>query len=293
MIRSVAVLLSTLLCLFLGLQSQSLAAQDDSIDTLRLAFIPQENPEKLLGDIGHISRILSEEMQLTVEGVVTIDHAAAVEALRNGDADIAFMGALPFVLAEEHIGAEALLSEIYRGSSVYRSRVFVRRDSGINSLADLRDKDIAFADPISESGYLYPLDLFLKEDLIDAPDKAGDFFGRVYFAGGYQQAMQAVASGLVEAAGASQYAHLLLSAEQQSEVKWLAESVDIPAHVVIARAGLDAHTKARFVETMLSFNEPEKRHVLAYLYSPDGYVETQSAAFDDVRELAKRYGLLP
>jgi phosphonate transport system substrate-binding protein len=38
-------------------------------------------------------------MGLPVSGFVTFDHAAAVEALRNGDADISFMGALPFVLA--------------------------------------------------------------------------------------------------------------------------------------------------------------------------------------------------
>lgn len=89
---------------------------------------------------------------MAVEGFVTIDHAAAVEALRNGDADISFMGALPFVLAEAQIGAVPLLSEIYRDAPSYTGRVFVRRDSGIATLADLRGRDIAFADPISESG---------------------------------------------------------------------------------------------------------------------------------------------
>ena len=57
-----------------------LAAQDV---TLRLAFIPQENPDKLLGDIEAITGWLAEEIGVPVEGFVTIDHAAAVEALRN------------------------------------------------------------------------------------------------------------------------------------------------------------------------------------------------------------------
>ena len=48
-----------------------------------------------------------------------------------------------------------------------------------------------------------------------------------------------MATGLVDAAGASQYAELLLSPEQQAEVKWVAESDPIPSHVVIARKGLD------------------------------------------------------
>ena len=266
-----------------------LAAQDD---TLRLAFIPQENPEKLLGDIEAITGWLAEQIGVPVEGFVTIDHAAAVEALRIGDADISFMGALPFVLAEAEIGAVPLLSEVYRGAPSYTGRIFVRRDSGITSLADLRDKDIAFADPISESGYLYPLAEFVRAGLIEGPDQAEAYFGRVFFAGGYQQAMQAMAEGLVDAAGASQYADLLLTPEQQAEVTWIAESESIPSHVVIARAGLDAGLQDRFIDAMLRLNKPENRDRLRYLYGPDGYVRADSAAYDSVRDMARRYGLL-
>ncbi|MGR3462033.1 MAG: phosphate/phosphite/phosphonate ABC transporter substrate-binding protein [Roseovarius sp.] len=266
-----------------------LVAQDA---TLRLAFIPQENPEKLLGDIEAITGWLAGQIGVPVEGFVTIDHAAAVEALRNGDADISYMGALPFVLAESEIGAVPLLSEVYRGAPSYSGRIFVRRDSGIRSLADLRDKDIAFADPISESGYLYPLAEFVKAGLIDGPNQAEAFFGRVFFAGGYQQAMQAMAEGLVAAAGASQYADLLLTPEQQGEVTWIAESAPIPSHVVIARPGLDSGLQERFVDTMMRLNEPENRHRLRYLYGPDGYVRADSAAYDGVRDMARRYGLL-
>ena len=266
-----------------------LAAQDTA---LRLAFIPQENPEKLLGDIEAISGWLASEIGVPVEGFVTIDHAAAVEALRNGDADISFMGALPFVLAEAEIGAVPLLSEVYRDAPSYTGRIFVRRDSGIGALADLRGRDIAFADPISESGYLYPLAEFVEARLIDGPGAAEAFFGRVFFAGGYQQAMQAMAEGLVDAAGASQYADLLLTPQQQAQVTWIAESPPIPSHVVIARPGLDAEVQDRFTNAMLRLNEPENRDKLRYLYGPDGYVRADSAAYDGVRDMARQYGLL-
>lgn len=266
-----------------------LAAQDTA---LRLAFIPQENPEKLLGDIEAISGWLASEIGVPVEGFVTIDHAAAVEALRNGDADISFMGALPFVLAEAEIGAVPLLSEVYRDAPSYTGRIFVRRDSGIGALADLRGRDIAFADPISESGYLYPLAEFVEARLIDGPGAAEAFFGRVFFAGGYQQAMQAMAEGLVDAAGASQYADLLLTPQQQAQVTCIAESPPIPSHVVIARPGLDAEVQDRFTNAMLRLNEPENRDKLRYLYGPDGYVRADPAAYDGVRDMARRYGLL-
>lgn len=266
-----------------------LAAQNTR---LRLAFIPQENPEKLLGDIEAITEWLASEIGVAVAGFVTIDHAAAVEALRNGDADISFMGALPFVLAEAEIGAVPLLSEVYRDAPSYTGRIFVRRDSGIGTLADLRGRDIAFADPISESGYLYPVAEFIEAGLIEGPGQTETFFGRVYFAGGYQQAMQAMAEGLVDAAGASQYADLLLTPQQQAEVTWIAESAPIPSHLVIARTGLDAALQDRFVDAMLRLNESEHRDKLRYLYGPDGYVVADRAAYDGVRDMARQFGLL-
>ncbi|RKF12485.1 phosphate/phosphite/phosphonate ABC transporter substrate-binding protein [Roseovarius spongiae] len=259
---------------------------------LRLAFIPQENPDKLLGDIDAITRWLAEQVGVPVEGFVTIDHAAAVEALRNGDADISFMGALPFVLAEAEIGAVPLLSEVYRGAPSYTGRIFVRRDSGIKTLSDLRGKDIAFADPISESGYLYPLAEFVQAGLVEDAGAAETFFGRMFFAGGYQQAMQAMAEGLVDAAGASQYADLLLTPTQQAQVTWIAESESIPSHLVIARPGLDAGLQDRFVDAMMRLNEPENRDKLRHLYGPDGYVRADSSAYDGVRDMARRYGFL-
>ena len=97
-------------------------------EPLRLAFIPQENPEKLLDDITVIDDWLSARLGVPVEGFVTLDHAAAVEALRGRSADISFMGALPYVVAHDQIGAEVLLSEVYRGKASYVARIFVRRD---------------------------------------------------------------------------------------------------------------------------------------------------------------------
>ncbi|MGH6921482.1 MAG: phosphate/phosphite/phosphonate ABC transporter substrate-binding protein, partial [Geminicoccaceae bacterium] len=143
-------------CAVLALAATRAAAAEQ---TLTLAFIPQENPEKLLGDIEVITDYLADEIGVPVKGYVTLDHAAAVEALRSGAADISFSGALPYVLAHDQVGAEVLLSEVYRGRASYVARIFVRKGSGIDDLADLEGKTIAFADPISESGYLYPLEI--------------------------------------------------------------------------------------------------------------------------------------
>jgi phosphonate transport system substrate-binding protein len=274
--------------------SKSIAGVEKNAEqkTLTLAFIPQENPEKLIGDIKQITKYLEKEIGVSVKGYVTQDHAAAVEALRSGEADISFMGGLPYVLAHNEIGAEVLLSEVYRGRPVYRGRIFVRRDSGINDTKDLEGKSIAFADPISESGYLYPLDIFVKKGYLGQGEDPNNFFKTVYFAGGYQQAIQAVANGLVDAAGVSQFADLLLTPDQLAKVKWIAESIDIPSHVVCSRKNLNSEIKESFKKAMLKLNTPQYSHLLKYVYSPDGYVEATHENYKHVEEMAKLYGYL-
>lgn len=259
---------------------------------LRLAFIPQENPEKLIGDIDIITEYLEGEIGAEVAGFVTQDHAAAIEALRNAEADISFMGALPYVLANELMGAEVVLSEVYRGRSYYRGRIFVRKESGITSVEELRGKSIAFADPISESGYLYPLDIFVNAGLLERGDDPTNFFGTVYFAGGYQQAIQAVANGFADAAGTSEFSEFLLTPEQLAGVTWIAESDLIPSHTVIARPDLDNSKLEAFKNAMLKLNEPDYRYLLAHVYAPDGYVEANHSDYEGVARIAREYGLL-
>ena len=76
-------------------------------EALKLAFIPQENPEKLLGDIEAITAWLSQQLEVPVTGFVTFDHAAAVEALRNGDLGAAG-SAMERAIDDLRGGAEAL-----------------------------------------------------------------------------------------------------------------------------------------------------------------------------------------
>ena len=261
-------------------------------DPLVLAFIPQENPEKLIGDIEIIIEYLQKEMGVPVKGYVTQDHAAAVEALRNGEADISFMGGLPYVLAHEIIGAEVILSEVYRGSPTYRARIFVLRDSGIEKVEDLKGKSIAFADPLSESGFIYPLEIMVEAGLLKRGDDPKEVFSNVYFAGGYQQAIQALANGLVDAAGVSQFADLLLTPEQLPKITWIAESKPIPSHLVCVRKGLDKERVDAFKQAMLKLNQPENKHLLKYVYSPDGYIEASHSDYKSVEVIARQYGFL-
>ena len=129
---------------------------DTNLPPLRIAFIPTTNPDQMLEDVRPVVAYLEQELGRPVRPYVMIDYSAAVEALRGGHADVSFMSPLPYVMAHQMGAADALLGEIYRGRTTYQAKIFVRRDSGIRTLADLRGKTIAFVDPISSSGFDLP-----------------------------------------------------------------------------------------------------------------------------------------
>ena len=228
-----------------------------------------------------------------IKAFVTLDYSAAVEALAAGHADVSFLSPLPYVLAHSRTGATAVLGEVYAGRPYYYSKIFVRKDSGIKTLADLRGKTIAYVDPISSSGYLYPHDILVRAGLIKDLDKPrGGFFKRVYFAGGDQQAIQAVYNQHVDAAGIGEFAINLLRLEDRDAITTIAESVRIPSHCVVVRKDLDKELREQFIQAMLKLNEPANRKLLSSLYGTESYVEVTHETYKAVEQMAHQYGFL-
>ncbi|MCH9649052.1 MAG: phosphate/phosphite/phosphonate ABC transporter substrate-binding protein [Deltaproteobacteria bacterium] len=266
---------------------------DAAPEPLRIVFIAYQNPNQLVEDVRPVVAYLEERLQRKVEYFTATDYAAVVEALRNETADVGFMGPLQYLLAHEHAGARPILGEIYNGSSTYHSRIFVRKDSGIRNLKDLKGKNFAFVDPISSSGYLYPLEIFVEAGLIENRDQTDRFFRRNYFAGGDEQAIRAVLNGFVDAAGIGQYSFSLLRGEERDQVISIADSKPIPSHCVVVRKGLEGAAANSLRDSLLALNEGENRPLLKYLYNVDGYVEVDHQTFAGTEELARKHGFLP
>jgi len=75
------------------------------------------------------------------------------------------------------------------GTNSYVSLMYVRADSGITKLEDMKGRAMAWSDPNSASGYLIPRAEFRAAGIDPEP---GKFFGRTGFAGGSEQAVIAV-----------------------------------------------------------------------------------------------------
>jgi phosphonate transport system substrate-binding protein len=269
-------------------------AVDRRAEPLRIAFISYANPQQVMQDTKAVAGYLEPFVGVPIKSFVTLDYGSAVEAMRGGQADLAFVDPLAFMMAHEQIGAQPLLLEVYSsGKPTYHSSIWVRKDSGIKTVAGLKGKTIAFADQIDMSGHLLPREIFVRANLLtDKPTQ--DFFKQIYFSGGDEQAVRSVLNKFVDAAGVSQYAFMLLRPEERDQVTAIAHSVSSPAHLVMCRKDLDPKISERFKQALLAleFANPEDKLILGKLYGVQGFVEAKMSDFSEVAGIAARYGFV-
>src|SRR4029434_8245339 len=114
---------------------------------LHLVLTPSQKPTDLLATGDEFGRVLSKLTGIPVRVTVASDYAAVIEALRNRTADLAFVHPGGYVLASREAKATIVVRNLWHGKSSFTSRIFVRKDSGLKTLEDLRGKTMAVLHP--------------------------------------------------------------------------------------------------------------------------------------------------
>ena len=119
-------------------------------DKLTLALIPNEKVNDLVTTAKPLTDYLSDELGVEVEGVVTKDYQAAVEAIGSGQADIAIASAAQLASAEDMYGAHAVLQDERFGAANYAGQ-FVTN----NPDKYCEDEPVKATYDANETEYLY------------------------------------------------------------------------------------------------------------------------------------------
>jgi phosphonate transport system substrate-binding protein len=260
---------------------------------LHLVLTPSQKPTDLLAGGEAFGLALGKLVGVPVRVTVASDYAAVIEALRNRTADLAFVHPVGYVLANREAKATIIAKDGWHGQYSYTARFFVRRDSGIKRLEDLRGKTVAFVDPASSSGYIYPMVMLIERGLVRNRDPK-TFFREVLFSGGHDAVMRALANGHVDVVTAFDLAaERYLTPTERAQVTWIAETPAIPEAGVAARDGLDPALVAKIREALLKMRGPEYEPVLKRLYDIDGFAPANDREYDPVRAAVDLLGARP
>ncbi|PPK51092.1 phosphate/phosphite/phosphonate ABC transporter substrate-binding protein [Marinobacter persicus] len=222
------------------------AASDGTSDRpLRVVLIPADGgtEDGTRKDFEPIFNAISEATGLNFELKVGQSYGAVVEAMCNGSADIAWFGPVSYLQAHDRGCANLLAMAVRKGGSVYYSGIFARKDSGIDSITDIRGKRIALGDVNSTSSFNIPVAMLLREGVDPASDTA-----KVNLAGSHANVLSALSQGLVDVGGASFDSYekaLNAGAIDGNDIKVIAKSAPLPYPPLAIQPEVSADVKSR------------------------------------------------
>ena len=262
--------------------------------SLHLALTPSQKPTDLMVAGEAFGAALGKLVGVPIRVTVASDYAAVVEALRNRTADLAFVHPAGYVLANREAKAMIVAKDQWHGNTSYTSRIYVRKESGLKTLEELRGKTIAFVDPSSTSGYVYPMVMLIEKGLVQNRDPK-TFFKEFVFSGSHDAGLQALLHGHVDAFASFDQAReqYLKDPAEREKLIYIAESAPIPEGGICARDGLDPALVAKVRAALLSMKGPTYAPVLKALYDIDGFEPAEDREYEPVRAAMDLLGWRP
>lgn len=262
------------------------AAKGTPDNPLIQLLVPSGKVDQILAGVSELDDLMQAQ-GVAVDSSIAVSYAAAIDALCSGQADIVWMAPLSYVVAKDKCPESQLLYTSLRyGSKAYNGQILVGADSGIDKLEDLAGKTIAFTDPASASGYLYPIALL---------EERGVKPGRTFFAGSHPAAALAIVRG--EADAAATVADIRNELEQEvpdikQTTKVLALTEDIPNDTVAASPNVSPESIESYKKAFSDVTSGKAgEKALNAIYGWEGVAEGDDTMFEPVRQAVAALGI--
>lgn len=311
--------------------SQSEAAASPSAaampDELVIGFVPSSEAGALVEDIQPLADYLTEQLGISVTGVVSNDYTGLVTAMETGQAHI---GALPpygLIQAVDRAGAEIILQSERFGSGTYHTQ-FITTDPdtycdaapeeniriiddvevtflncngtarandetpegpiGLEALENLAPgSTVSFVQQTSASGYIFPATIFVTNGI----DPETDI--EPLFAGSHDGSVIAVCNGDAEIGVSFDDARTIATSDCDiaSNVVVFAYGPEIPNDGIAVAGDLPAELKQQIKDALMAYAETEEgAAVLDSIYQITAFTEPNLDALEIVREAVDKLG---
>jgi phosphonate transport system substrate-binding protein len=219
------------------------------------------------GMVKHLNS--SPNFKATLKIFPTYD--ALYDAFKTKSVDLAYIGAVKYVEARQELGVIPIVTD-----GTVQSVVFVRKESPIQTMEELKGKSFAFGYEESTSTYLMPL-LLLSKHHLTVQD-----LGKHEFLGVHQESiMEAVAGGKFDAGAAV----TPLYEANKSKLRALETSETFPGAPVIMRKDTDPKILEKVRKAMLGY-KPSTPDEMKQRFA-HGVIAADDVQFNKVRFLVQ------
>ena len=253
---------------------------------IKMGFVPLKNSEKLVEDLKPISDYLTERLGVKVEAFTESNYIGVVEGLGSGRVDFGIIPPFSSLLAQKQSNAKPILtSKGKTGKPGYTAELYVRKDSGIKSLQDVKGKKVAFVDPSSSSGYIYPGAMLVNAGLNLDKDIS------YQFSGGHDKSLQLLLNKDVDVIATfdgveDRYAKDFPQAK--TDIQKLATSDMIPGVMVTTSGKMDKELQEKLEKALRDIEkDPKMKELFTKMFSITGFTDVDQDAYKKVEATAK------
>ncbi len=262
-------------------------------EVFSIGVIPAQTEGEMADAMERLQKVLTQELEQEVKVDVYPDYNGVVEALNYDKIDMAYLGPLTYVFAQEKSGAKAIITQLIDGEPYYYSYIITHKDNRWNSLDELLDNpteiDFAFGDPSSTSGSLIP-SIELQDQGVYTSENEHKF-NSIRFTGSHDATALAVQNKQVDAGAIDSaiYNQLVDAGKidaEQLKIVW--QSEELFQYPWAVHKDTDEETIQKLQEAFLAIDD----NVILDAFGASGFTTATDDDYISIKQAAIRQGFI-
>lgn len=262
-----------------------------SREEILIGLIPEENIFRQMDRHRPLASYLSKKLGVNVRLTILSRYGDIIDSFVSRGMDGAFFGVFTSVLAMEKLGVEPVVRPVnIDGSAVSQAYVFVRKDSGIRGIRDMKGKRMAFVDRATATGYLYFLALLRENGFYDL----NSFFREYYFTGSHDAAVHAVMDNRADVGIAKgKVFNRVIEKDPllRNELIVLYKSPEFPDTTLCLKKELPEDTKKRIRDILLNMEKDREGAEVLKKFGAIRFITADKKDFSELFDIARKAGI--
>jgi len=260
---------------------------------ITLALVPSATPGDSRFALDALCVALTKLLDTAVDGINCASYQDLANELEKDRVDFAWMSPTLLMLTNERIQLHPLLSAVRYGRSDYASALFVDAAKPWYSLDDVIGRTVAWVDPASAAGYLFP-----RMHMAARGYDPATFFGKELFLRSHGDVVRAVVEGRADVGATygecpepgDPVIHAgfrdVMPKHEMRVIEW---SPGIPSDMIVGH-GLVAKPEHRvFADAIRTLGESDKgKRLLRNAFGADTFMATPKDALEPLQRLMAR-----
>jgi len=291
--RRGVVILCLFLCTHYGCNDQGKATPQKPLPVpeITIGLLPERNIFHQVERYQPLAAYLSVKTGVTIRLKVLPGYGDIINNIVSSGVDGSFFGSFTYVLAHAKLGVEVLARpESLDGISTYHGLIFVRKDSGIKTVKDMKGKRFAFVDKGTTAGYLLPVEYFKTRGI----NNYRSYLKEVYFAGTHEDAIYDVLNRKADIGAAKNTVFQRLAVSDSrinDELMILGKSPDVPENGLAVRKDLNSALKDSIKQRLLDMHRDPAGQKVLKQFGARKFIETRDEDYGPVYKYTQEIDL--